>query len=159
MSNVRRHQSKSLHAVMRVCPKCSATVFTGATDCARCGHVLTGSDPVVPVVLHQQEEPHFLGSPSVPPYRKPPNWLPALIGVAGVAMVVIGTHTALSPGSGNCSGRGSFLCSATSKLHLVLFGSENPKLAEGALFIASGLFFWAVGWHLHSMWFRAKRDA
>ena len=143
---------------MRACPKCGAAVFTGASDCARCGHVLSSDDPVIPLSHSKAEGSAVLGQPLFPTYTAPPRWLPSLLVFAGLAFAAIGASKLFSSEPGSCGGRGSSLCQAASKLAHLLYGTENPKLAEASLFSAGALLLWAFAWHLYSMWGSERRD-
>jgi hypothetical protein len=122
--------------------------FPGAVDCLRCGHVF-GARPL--------PAPKVVGEPLYPQYRKPGAWAPWAFVVAGLVCVALGVNTALSPGTGSCTGRGATFCLMAAALGEALSGTRNLNLAEGSVWIAFGLLCWSFAWHLHSMWCLARK--
>jgi len=143
---------------MRACPKCNSVIFTGGTDCARCGYVLRPDDPVLPVLqAARSESSPLLSNPQFPQYRQPPEWLPVFMAIVGLVFAAIGVFTALTPGPASCHGRSGVLCLVATAASEAILGTANARLADASLWIAFALLCFALAWHTHSMWFKKPK--
>lgn len=142
---------------MPTCPHCGAEVSSGASKCTQCGHDLSAPVPEESSSKRHAKGSPMLGQPLFPTYKEPPPSLPYIFALGGLVMMVIGVLELFSSEPGACTGTGSLACELANQFARLIYGAENPKLAEASLFFAGGLFFWVCAWHVYDMWRPVRR--
>lgn len=139
-------------AQLRLCPRCSAVAFTGASDCPKCGRVFLPTDPVEsPKVATAETNPPVLGAPLFPTYKQPPLWLAPAMFFAAVGLVLYGLAVAFALARVDCRGLGSTLCTSLASFTEAALGAGYGRVGVGALWIAMGVLTALFARHVQSL--------